>query len=170
MNLINGVTKNLLSDEWYTDQETVDLCWLLLGVEHGDVICCPFDSEESLFVKKAKLLGHEVIYGISNFLDSENYKFDKLITNPPFSIKDLVIQKVYEYNKPGLLILPMDSLGGVKRHSLYREYSPPAVFMPTRRVSYYDENWNKRGSANFHSIILRFNMPWIKPLTWEFEK
>ena len=170
MNLINGVTKNLLSDEWYTDQETVDLCWRLLEAEPGDVICCPFDSEESLFVKKAKSLGHDVIYGIRDFLETENYKFDKLITNPPFSIKDAVIEKVYKYGKPSLLILPIDSLGGVKRHSFYEHNLPPSVFMPTRRISYYDEGWNKRGSANFHSIILRFNMPWIKPLTWEFEK
>ena len=170
MKKLNNITGYEYSDEWYTDQETVDLCWMLLGVEHGDVICCPFDSEESLFVKKAKSLGHKVIYGITDFLESDSYEYDKLITNPPFSIKDKVIEKVYHYSKPSLLILPLDSVGGVNRHSLYRQFSPPSLFIPTRRISYYDQNWQKKNGANFHSIIARFNMTHAKALIWELAR
>lgn len=163
---INNITGNLYSDEWYTDQETVDLCWQLLEVEPNDIICCPFDSQSSLFVKKAKSLGHEVIYGITDFLKNDTYKFDRLVTNPPFSIKDKVIEQVYKYKKPSVLILPLDSLGGVKRHSMYYK-KEPFVYIPTRRISYFDESWNKRPGAAFHSILLGFNFN-STGLLWEF--
>jgi hypothetical protein len=164
---INNITGNNYSDEWYTDQETVELCWQLLNPEKSDIICCPFDSEQSLFVKKAKSEGHEVIYGITDFLENDSYQYDKLVTNPPFSIKDKVIEQVLKYKKPSILILPLDSLGGVKRHSLYQK-SKPFVYVPTRRISYYDQNWNKRPGAAFHSVMLGFNTK-LQGLKFEFD-
>jgi hypothetical protein len=164
---INNITGNLYSDEWYTDQETVDLCWELLKPDPSDIICCPFDSEQSLFVQKAKLQGNPVIYGIADFLENNNYLFDKLMTNPPFSIKDKVIEQVLKYGKPSILILPLDSLGGVKRHELYSK-NKPFVYIPTRRISYYDQQWKKRPGAAFHSVILGFNTE-TTGITWQFE-
>jgi len=34
--------------------------------------------------KRLKELGHSVIYGIEDFLKSNKYEFDYIITNPPF--------------------------------------------------------------------------------------
>ena len=166
---INNITGNFYSDEWYTDQKTVDLCWDLLDIKEGEVICCPFDSEKSLFVQKAIANGHKVIYGITDFIGSTDYVYDKLVTNPPFSIKDLVIESVYSYGKPAALILPMDSLGGVKRHSIYEKYGKPSVYIPTKRISYFDESWDKKNGSNFHSIIMLFNQNVHNGVIWEFE-
>ena len=81
-----------------------------------------------------------------------------MITNPPFSIKDDVIERCLEYGKPTMLVLPMDSLGGVKRHSLFKSFkSFPKVYIPTRRVNYVDVNGVKRKGACFHSIYMYFN-------------
>jgi hypothetical protein len=93
---------------------------------------------------------------MEDWLDS-NYQYDFLMTNPPFSIKDYVIEKVLKDGKPSALILPLDSIGGVKRHSLFREYGFPAVYIPSKRISYYDENWQKKNGSNFHSIIMLLN-------------
>lgn len=169
MKNLNNITGNYYSDEWYTDQKTVDLCYGLLDLSPEDVICCPFDSEQSLFVKTALAKGHKVIYGMTDFVGSTDYVFDKLITNPPFSIKDSVIQTLYDYGKPSLLILPLDSLGGVKRHAMYASNTPPAVYMPTRRINYFDQSWVKKEGANFHSVIMLFNHPERTGILWEFE-
>lgn len=167
---INNITGNFYSDEWYTDQQTVDLCWELLDITKQDIICCPFDSEDSLFVKKALSNGNQVIFGIRDFVGSTHYKFTKLVTNPPFSIKDSVIETVYKYGQSSALILPLDTLGGVKRHGLYKEYGEPAIYMPTKRISYYDQTWNKKQGSNFHSIIMMFNQEKYSGITWEFKK
>lgn len=153
---MNNITGNFYSDEWYTDQKTVNKCIELLNLKGHEVVMCPFDSENSLFVKTLREMNHTVIYGIQDFIES-NYLYDVLVTNPPFSIKDTVIEKVLQSGKKSVLVLPLDSVGGVKRHALYAKFGYPSVYIPTRRVSYFDTEWNKKEGSNFHSIIMKFN-------------
>lgn len=162
----NNITSNTYSDEWYTDQPTVDKCLELLNPTNGSTVICPFDSSDSLFVKTLLNNNYKVIYNITDYLTG-NYEYDYLVTNPPFSIKDTVIEKVYESGKRSVLILPLDSLGGVKRHSLYQHYEYPHIYIPTRRVNYYDQTWKKREGSNFHSIIMTFNHKEEPKVLWE---
>lgn len=164
--IINNITKNYYSDEWYTNQDTVEICLNLLSPSPESTVMCPFDSDKSLFVKTLLSRGHKVIFGVEDYL-SNNYNYDFLVTNPPFSIKDRVIEKVLICGKPSVLVLPLDSIGGVKRHSLYRKYGYPQVYIPTRRISYFDESWNKREGSNFHSVIMIFNHKEESKLLWE---
>lgn len=162
MKKLNNITGNWYSDEWFTDQQTVDLIVQLLNPK--GIICCPFDSESSLFTKTAQSIG-ECIFGMDDWLESD-YHYNYLMTNPPFSIKDLVIEKVAASGKPSALVLPLDSLGGVKRNKIYQKYGYPAVYVPTKRINYFDQNWNKREGSNFHSVILLFNTK-REGLLWE---
>lgn len=111
MNLLNGVTKNLKSDEWYTPLDAVKKCFELLNLDTALTVMCPYDDESSNFVKYSKNLGHKVIFGVNDYLDTV-YDYDAVITNPPFSIKDKVIEQVLKSGKPSALLMPIDSLGG----------------------------------------------------------
>jgi hypothetical protein len=153
---LNNITGNVYSDEWYTDLNTVQKAVGLLNPHKQATICCPFDSEKSRFVIWLKQMGFNVLYGMNDWLEAD-YEYDYLITNPPFSIKDKVIEKVLISGKPSVLILPLDSLGGVKRRNLFKTYGFPIVYVPERRVQYFDENWNLRKGASFHTVILKFN-------------
>jgi hypothetical protein len=164
--IINNITSNNYSDEWYTDQPTVDKCLELLSPTPGSIVMCPFDSKDSLFVKTLLKKGYQVIHSITDYLTND-YEYDYLVTNPPFSIKDSVIEKVFQSGKRAVLILPLDSLGGVKRHSLYQQYQYPHIYIPTRRVSYYDQSWKKREGSNFHSVIMTFNHNEESKVLWE---
>ena len=164
--IINNITNNNYSDEWYTDQSTVDKCIELLNPINGSTVMCPFDSNDSLFVKTLINKNYKVIYNITDYL-TNNYEYDYLVTNPPFSIKDTVIEKIYKSNKRTVLVLPLDSLGGVKRHSLYQQYGYPNIYIPTRRINYYDKTWKKREGSNFHSVIMTFNHNEQPKVLWE---
>ena len=155
-----------MSDEWYTKKETVELMYQLLEPVEGSVIMCPFDTDKSQFVKVGNDKGFEVFRNIKNWLDSE-YEYDYLITNPPFSIKDRVIEKVLKSGKPSALVLPLDALGGKGRHNLYKTYGYPTVYIPTRRISYISEDGQETKSNHFHSVILIFNDPQSRKLIWE---
>jgi len=164
--IINNITNNNYSDEWYTDQFTVNKCIDILCPEPNSIVMCPFDSKESLFVKTLLDKNYKVIYDINDFI-TNNYNYDYLVTNPPFSIKDLVIEKVFKSGKRSVLILPLDSLGGVKRHALYQQYEYPHIYIPTRRINYYDKTWKKREGSNFHSVIMTFNHKELPKILWE---
>jgi hypothetical protein len=157
MKKLNNVNNGEYSDEWFTPKDVVLKCYEILDPKSSSVILCPFDSQESYFVKIGQELGHKVIYGIKDFLDSD-YNFDYLITNPPFSIKDRVIERVLSLGKPSTMVLPLDTLGGVKRHSLYKTYGYPSVYVPTKRINYFDNTWTKpAGGSSVHSVIMTFN-------------
>ena len=158
---LNGITRNVYSDEWYTSQETVDLAIKLLNPKLESTILCPFDSDASLFVKSLKDLGYRVLHGMNDFLE-----YDYIITNPPFSIKDKVIERVFRYGVKSVIIMPIDALGGVKRHQMYQLNEYPNVYIPARRISYYDESGHIKKGSSFHSIIMTFNHGQESEITW----
>ena len=162
MKKLNQITNNFYSDEWMTGRKTVKLVSKLLNP--SGVICCPFDSSESQFVSEAAEKG-SVIFGMRDWLEKD-YEYDYLMTNPPFSIKDAVIEKVCQQGKPSALVLPLDSLGGVKRHKLYKEFGYPAIYIPSKRIDYFDSNWVLKKGSNFHSVIMLFNTKW-EGILWE---
>lgn len=154
----NNITKSVYSDEWYTSRATVEAMLDIFPCNDTDTILCPFDSEKSQFVKVLQERGHKVIYGIRDFLERERepYSFDCIYTNPPFSIKTDVIERCIATGKKCTLVLPLDSLGGVKRHAQYKKTNL-FVYVPTKHIAFYDERGIKRKGASFHSIFLQVN-------------
>lgn len=166
MKLISGITKVEKNDEWYTNRETVLLMYDLLNVQQGKKVMCPFDTEVSNFVKIGNDYGYKMLYGMRDWLDRE-YNYDYLITNPPFSIKDQVIEKCLKSGKPSALVLPIDSLGGKRRHSLYKQYGYPTVYIPTRRINYISVDGQQTKANHFHSVILLLNDPLGNRTIWQ---
>lgn len=151
------VLGNAYSDEWYTDRETVEKCFRLLGFAPHKPMC-PFDTDRSAFVQFAKENGMDVQYGMRDFLWMIHYECDAIVTNPPFSMKDDVIERCYEYGVPSVLVMPLDVLGGIRRHELFRHYGEPGVYIPARRIAFTDTEGNLRPAANFLSVLLLLNI------------
>ncbi|NCC41603.1 MAG: tRNA (adenine-N(6)-)-methyltransferase [Gammaproteobacteria bacterium] len=93
-------------------------------------VYCPFDKENSNIVRWLKgSKGCEVKFGHKDDgLDFFDLTFrdlqdvDYIISNPPYSIKDQVLQRLYELGKPFAMLLPLTSLEGIKRSKLFRRY------------------------------------------------
>ena len=99
-----------VNNEYYTPKYAVNILKEHLKKE-WKTIWCPFDKEWSNYVIILKELGYNVIHThIDNGEDFINYvpnfEFDVIISNPPFSIKNQVIKKCFDYNKPWCLLLP----------------------------------------------------------------
>ena len=144
------------TDEWYTPLDVVKLCYDLIGVEYKSTVLCPFDTKQSKFVEWGQLTNNNVVYGMTDYLE-RHYDHDYMVTNPPFSIKDQVIEKVMKEGKPTALVLPLDSLGGLRRHKLWAQYGYPSVYIPARRMNFVDGTGLGRYGASFHSIIMLLN-------------
>ena len=107
-------------DEYYTPRILVEA--ILPYIPDGTRrIWCPFDTENSEFVIVLQENGYDVIYShIWNGQDFFQYEpdcdYDCIISNPPFSLKLKVFERLYALNKPfamicGLPILNYQDVG-----------------------------------------------------------
>ena len=111
-------------DELYTPTYAVKP--LLNYIPEGtQTIWCPCDTLESNIVKELMNNGYNVI--CSHIADGKDFfhyepeqEYDMIITNPPYSIKDEMIERCYQLNKPFALLLPITALEGTRRHNLYK--------------------------------------------------
>lgn len=106
------------SDETYTPAYAVKP--ILKHIPYGvSKIWCPFDMEDSEYVKILSNAGYEVfathIDNGQNFFEYEPKEYDCIISNPPFSIKDVILKRLDELGKPYAVLLPLPSLQGQKR-------------------------------------------------------
>lgn len=73
------------------------------------MIWCPFDKEDSEFVRQLLLNGYEVIYShIQNGQDFYTYepeKWDILVSNPPFTNKRKIFERALSFDKPFALLM-----------------------------------------------------------------
>ena len=162
----SGITKSEKTDEWYSPKPIVELMYHLLNPRANSSVICPFDTYKSNFVKVGIEQGYKIQYGMTDWLEAD-YEYDYLITNPPFSIKDQVIEKCLKSGKPSALVLPIDAMGGKRRHELYRQYGYPTVYVPSRRINYISIDGLQTKANHFHSIILIFSDPLGSRLIWE---
>lgn len=119
-----------VNDECYTPEYAVVPLLKYLEPFKGKTIWCPFDTEESAFVKVLKSNGHTVIYSHKddgqNFYDfgdglfaTEMPQFDLIVSNPPFHNKSLLVEKIVSMGKPFALLLPLTWLNDTAPYRLF---------------------------------------------------
>ncbi|MCM1497250.1 MAG: tRNA (adenine-N(6)-)-methyltransferase [Clostridium sp.] len=95
-------------------------------------VWCPFDTKESEIVKTLEENGIEVInshiWEGKDFFEYEPDDYDMIISNPPFSKKEDVMNRLYALGKPWMMLYPLTALEGAKRHELYKNGIGVIVF------------------------------------------
>ncbi len=115
-----GKIKSTINDELYTPEYAIKP--ILKYIKLNSNILCIFDTENSNFVKVLKkdhFVYNSHIWNKKDFFDytKDDVKlFDYIISNPLFSIKDKVLNKLYELEKPFIMLLPISTLEGVYRN------------------------------------------------------
>jgi hypothetical protein len=113
MSIINSAhfrTKD--KDEYYTPPILVEP--ILQYIKPNSVVWCPFDKFESEFVQQITKQGHKVIYGHIeegyDFFEYEPPYYDCVVSNPPFTRKLEVLDRLYKLGKPFAMILGLPIL------------------------------------------------------------
>lgn len=115
----------------YIPQE-VKTIWEPTDCEHGSGIREFFSSQS----------GYRLISTCEDFLSfSPDFDFDGIVTNPPYSLKDEFLERAYSFNKFFAFLLPITTLEGVFRGSLFQRYGINLIVFD-RRVQFMS---NKRG-------------------------
>lgn len=124
----------------------------LMGINHSDELETPEHAFNILkpFIPKDKIIFEGFVGGgkLKRKMEQEGFKvvysedffnnipeYDILISNPPFSIKDKILNECYKRNKPFALLLPITALEGIKRQELYKKYGIKILF-PKRRIDF----------------------------------
>ena len=106
-------------------------------------IWCPFDIEEwSAFSVGLKEYGFDVVSTHidkgQDFFEYEPDEWDIIVSNPPFSLKDKVLERLYSFNKPFAILLPLNSLQGKTRYKYFKQGIQILSF--DARVCYHDKD------------------------------
>lgn len=125
-------------NEIYTPAYAVDP--IIKYLPRNRTIWCPFSEEWSMFYKRLIEEGFDVVRSSlsegQDFFKYEPKRFDLIVDNPPFSLKDKVLERLYSFNKPFAILLPLNSLQGKTRYKYFKQGIQILSF--DARVCYHD--------------------------------
>jgi len=157
---INNVKiNNKGSDEYYTPPEALEP--LLSRLDKQLVYYEATSGVSSAIVDYMKENGFSVVGSEGrDFLLDELPEFDAVLTNPPYSIRDKFIEKCYELDKPFALLLPVNTLQGVRRGKYFKTGLELIVF--NNRISFTEDGVKPHfGVAWFCKDLLKEKLEFI---------
>lgn len=152
------IVANSKNDEFYTPPYAIYP--ILKYLKPHSTIWCPFDTEESHFVKIFRDNGHAVIAthlesGV-DFFDCEIPNCDYIISNPPYSVKGAVIKRLFEIGKPFAMLVGVVGLfESQERFNLFKSNDFEIMYF-NKRVSYFKDYADQKPSLNppFSSVYV----------------
>jgi hypothetical protein len=146
------------NDEFYTPAYAV--VPIMKYVPKGAKIWCPFDTDESLFVKIFRESGHEVI---ATHISSGNDFFktavpdcDYIVSNPPYSVKTEVLERLFKIGKPFAMLVGVVGLfESQRRFEMFKAHEFEIMYL-NKRVAYFQNYTDKKPSLNppFSSVYV----------------
>lgn len=139
------------TDESYTPFYAVKP--LLKYIPKTMTIWCPFDEEWSAYVQMFKEEGYNVIYShlkkgqdFFEYEPKENY--DIIISNPPFSLTDQILERLYKLNKPFIMLLPLKYLQAKGRGKMFIEHGIELLSFDIRVGYHVNQEFTKIKEGN----------------------
>ncbi|MBI5806288.1 tRNA (adenine-N(6)-)-methyltransferase [candidate division TA06 bacterium] len=78
-----------------------------------------------------KVIGTDILDG-HDYLSYLPSRFNCMITNPPYSIKQLFLERAYSLQKPFAFLLPLTTFETRKRQYLFEKYGLEVIFFDKR--------------------------------------
>lgn len=145
------------NDEFYTPKYAIEP--ILKYTKKGSTVWCPFDTEESLFVKMLKEHGCTVVN--THLANGEDFfkldvDCDYIISNPPYSRKGDVISRLFDLGKPFAMLVGVVGLfESQKRFDMFKEHDFEIMYF-NKRVSYFKNYKDVKPALNppFSSVYI----------------
>lgn len=153
------------NDEFYTPVYAV--MPLVKYLKPSSKILCPFDTEQSNFVKVLINSGHEVTathcFSGKDFFDYTEEtvsEFDYIISNPPYSVKGEVFKKLFSLKKPFAMLVGVVGLFESSfRFNMFKDNEFEIMYF-NKRISYFKDYNEQKPSLNppFSSVYICSNI------------
>ncbi len=158
-----NIEKNMNpNDEFYTPIYAIKP--LLKYLDNYKTIWCPFDNEDSYFVKELEKAGHKVIYthilNGEDFFEIEPDNYDCIVSNPPYSLKNEVLNRLFKLNKPFAMLMGVVGIFESKtRFDLFKNNNFEIMYF-NKRISYFRNYEEEKPMLNppFSSVYITHNV------------
>ena len=159
------------NDEFYTPKYAIQP--MLKYLNKSKTIWCPFDTKNSLYVKVFKenefnVVHSHILDGV-DFFDCKVPDCDYIISNPPYSMKYEVFNKLFNIGKPFAMLVGVVGLfESQKRFNMFKDNKFEIMYM-NKRISYFKDYNDIKPKLNppFSSVYICQN---ILPNTIVFEE
>jgi hypothetical protein len=122
-------------------------------------VWCPFDTEESMFVKAISKT-NKVVYSHINagqdFFEYEPKSWDVIVSNPPFTKKRKYFERALAFKKPFALIMTNVWLNDSAPLQMFAD-KELQLLMFDKRISFLDKEGNSMGKPTFSSSYYCWN-------------
>lgn len=127
------------NDECYTPAYGVEPLLEFLEPYKGKIIWCPFDKENSEFVRVLRSAGHTVVFSHiddgQDFYTYEPEQWDIMVSNPPFTNKRKIFERALSFGKPFALLMSLTWLNDSAPKQLFYE-KDLQLLMFDRRIKF----------------------------------
>lgn len=156
-------SKNLLynsggGDEAYTPSYGV--APILKYIPNGAIVWCPFDTEESEFVKQISIKNKVIYTHISlgqDFLTyTPDFEWDIIISNPPFKNKRKFFERALSFDKPFALIMTNTWLNDSAPKQLFKD-KELQLLMFDKRMKFTNPDGRPNNKITFSSSYYCWN-------------
>lgn len=145
------------NDECYTPDYGVTP--ILKYIPKGATVWCPFDTEESEFVKqisKQNEIIHSHIFSGQDFFEYEPDHWDVIVSNPPFTNKRKYFERALEFEKPFALIMTNTWLNDSAPKQLFEE-KDLQLLMFDKRMKFISPDGRDNNKITFSSSYYCWN-------------
>lgn len=139
------------SDDYTTPMYVWDM--LSLYIPKETKLWDPFYNE-GVSKKRIESLGYKVYHKKKDFFTYQPKKYDMVLSNPPYSIKQEVLKKLKENDKPFILILPIGVLSTKYFKSLF-DSKDITLFLFPKRI-----NFERKDIITSRSSICTVGIGW----------
>ena len=146
------------NDECYTPDYGVKP--ILKYIPEGAIVWCPFDTEESEFVKQISKQNEVEYSHIStghDFFDYEPDEWDMMVSNPPFTNKRKYFERALSFKKPFALIMTNTWLNDSAPKQLFKD-KDLQLLMFDKRMKFISPDGRDNDKITFSSSYYCYNI------------
>ncbi|MFA6138722.1 MAG: sugar-phosphate nucleotidyltransferase [Sulfurimonas sp.] len=145
------------NDECYTPHYAVEA--ILEFIPKGAIVWCPFDKEESEFVKQISKNNKVVSSHLEDgkcFFEYEPEEWDVIVSNPPFTSKREFFERALSFNKPFALIMANTWLNDSAPKQLFKD-KDLQLLMFDKRMKFISPDGRDNSKITFSSSFFCWN-------------
>mgnify|MGYP003653465809 FL=1 len=152
----NTLSKLKINNEYYTPRWVWDCLKQYIPTNKiiWEAFCCddPNSKKSAEYLKK---IGFDVICNGEDFFDNDYG--DIVVSNPPFSKKKEILERLFNMKKPFMLILPNIVLNTLYFIKMAKENDELQIIILPKRVDFIKSDKSK-SKATFHTLVICYKI------------